>query len=195
MRTMSFLEIVYIACFVFGLGYALFSSAFGGGHEGSGDIGLDAAHDVTAHVDTTPDPSAGSIHFSPFSPAVIAMFVTAFGATGMICLKVFHFSTVGSLTVAVLAGLAVAAITFYIFVALFSKTQGSSESQIAQMVGAEAEVITPIPAEGVGEIAYTSRGSRYTAPARAVDRQEIKAHNIVRIDKIAGNTFFVRSAE
>lgn len=192
---MAFLEIVYIACFVLGLAYAVFSSVMGGGHEGAGDVGLDAAHDVTGHVDTTPDATSGSIHFSPLSPVIIAMFVTAFGATGMICLKVFHFSAVGSLPVAVLAGLAVAAVTFYIFVMLFSKTQGSSESQIAQMVGAEAEVITPIPAEGVGEIAYTSRGSRYTAPARAVDRQEIKAHTVVRIDKIAGNTFFVKSAE
>ena len=145
MRTMSFLEIVYIACFVFGLGYALFSSAFGGGHEGSGDIGLDAAHDVTAHVDTTPDPSAGSIHFSPFSPAVIAMFVTAFGATGMICLKVFHFSTVGSLTVAVLAGLAVAAITFYIFVALFSKPRAAANRRSHKWLARKRKSSRPYP--------------------------------------------------
>lgn len=192
---MTALEIVYIACFVLGLGYAVIATVLGGGHEGTGDVGLDAAHDVTGHVDTTPDPDAGSIHFSPLSPVVIAMFVTAFGATGMICLRVFKFSSIVSLPIAVVAGVAVAAVTFYIFVALFSKTQGSSESQIATLVGCEAEVITPIPAEGFGEIAYISKGARYTAPARSMGNQEIKAHTAVCIEKITGNTFFVNPSK
>ncbi|MEE9912254.1 MAG: NfeD family protein [Deltaproteobacteria bacterium] len=192
---MTTLEIVYIACFILGLAYAVFASILGGGHEGAGDVGLDAAHDVTGHVDTSPDATSGSIHFSPLSPVVIAMFVTAFGAAGMICLKVFNFSGVASLPIAVIAGLAMAVVTFYIFVMLFSKTQGSSESQIAAMVGCEAEVITPIPTGGVGEIAYVSKGSRYTAPARSIGNSEIKAHSAVRIDKIVGNTFFVKPSE
>ena len=189
---MMFLEIIYIGSFVLGLAYAVFSAVLGGGHEGAGDMGLDAAHDVTGHVDTNPDATSGSIHFSPLSPVVMAMFVTTFGAAGMICLKVFQFSAIASLPVAILAGLAVAAVTFYLFVKLFSKTQGSSESQIALMVGCEAEVITPIPADGVGEIAYVSKGSRYTASARSISQEEIKSHTIVRIDKIVGNTFFVK---
>jgi len=192
---MMFLEIIYIICFVLGLAYAVFAAVLGGVHEGAGDVGLDAAHDVTGHVDTQPDATSGSIHFSPLSPVVIAMFVTAFGATGMICLKVFKFSAIGSLPVAVLVGLAAAAVTFYLFVKLFSKTQGSSESQIALMVGCEAEVITPIPAEGVGEIAYVSKGARYTAPARSVAQEEIKSHTVVCIDKIVGNTFFVKPSK
>lgn len=192
---MTTLEIVYVACFILGLVYAVYTTILGGGHEGAGDVGLDAAHDVTGHVDTQPDATSGSIHFSPLSPVVIAMFVTAFGATGMICLKVFKFSSVVSLPIAVVAGVAIAAVTFYIFVALFNKTQGSSESQIAAMVGCEAEVITPIPMEGVGEIAYVSKGARYTAPARSIGNQEIKAHTVVIIDKIAGNTFFVKPSE
>jgi len=189
---MMFLEIVYIACFVLGLAYAVFATVFGGGHDGAGHFGMDAAHDVTGHVDTNPDATSGSIQFSPLSPVVIAMFVTAFGAAGMVCLKAFHFSPIASLPVAVLAGLAVATVTFYIFVKLFSKTQGSSESQIAMVVGREAEVITPIPAGGVGEIAYISRGARYTAPARSLSADEIKRDTIVRIEKVVGHTFFVK---
>jgi membrane protein implicated in regulation of membrane protease activity len=195
MYTMTALEIVYVACFILGLAYAVFTSVLGGGHGGAGDVGLDAAHDVTGHVDTQPDATSGSIHFSPLSPVVIAMFVTAFGAAGMICLKVFSLSAIVSVPVAVLTGVGAAAVTFYIFVALFSKTQGSSESQIAKMAGCEAEVITPIPAEGVGEIAYVSRGARYTAPARSVSQEEIKSHTVVRIEKIVGNTFFVKPAK
>ncbi|MCE5262251.1 MAG: NfeD family protein [Deltaproteobacteria bacterium] len=189
---MTALEIVYVACFVLGLAYAVFSTLFGDSHAGHVDMGLDSAHDITGHVDTQPDANSGSIHFSPLSPVVIAMFVTAFGAAGMICLKVFSISAVSSLPIAVIVGVGAAAITFYLFVLLFSKTQGSSESQISQVLGREAEVITPIPAEGVGEIAYVSKGARYTAPARSVERQEIRSHMAVRIHKIVGSTFWVK---
>ncbi len=188
---MTALEIVYVACFVLGLAYAVFAG-FLGGH--AGDAGMDVSADAAGGGDA-PDATSDGVHFSPLSPVVIAMFVTAFGATGMICLKVFKFSWVASLVVAVILGVAAAAVTFYIFVVLFSKTQGSSESQIAKMLGGQAEVITPIPAQGVGEIAYVSKGARYTAPARSVDQKEIKAHAIVRIDKIVGSTFFVSSLE
>ena len=188
---MSALEIVYVGFFILGLAYAIISTILGGGFSGDADAGLDAAHDVTGHVDTDPDASAGSLHFSPLSPVVIAMFVTAFGATGMICLKAFKTSAIVSLPIAVAAGVGVAALTFYLFVLMFSKTQGSSESQVANLIGREAEVITPIPAEGVGEIAYVSRGSRYTAPARSLQNHDIKARVIVRIAKIVGSTFFV----
>ena len=191
---MTALEIVYVVCFVLGLAYAVFSTLMGG-HSGHVAGGFDAAHDVSGHVDAASDQNTGTIHFSPMSPVVIAMFVTAFGATGMICLKLFNMSAFASLPLAVGVGLAVATLTFYLFVFIFNKTQGSSESQISQLVGKEAEVITSIPAEGVGEIAYVSKGARYTAPARAALQQEIKTHTVVRIDKIVGNSFFVKPSE
>lgn len=119
------------------------------------------------------------------------MFLTAFGASGMICLKVFQVQTYLGLAVAILAGLAVAVVTFFVFVTLFHKTQSSSESRISSLIGQEAEVITPIPAEGVGEIAYTAKGARYTAPARSLAGTEIASHAIVTIEKIVGNMFIV----
>jgi membrane protein implicated in regulation of membrane protease activity len=192
---MSALETVYIVCFVLGLAYAVFSTIMGGDHAGHIGGGFDASHDVSGHVDAAGDQNSGTIHFSPMSPVVIAMFVTAFGATGMICLKYFKLSALASLPIAAGVGFFVAALTFYFFVMLFRKTQGSSESQISQMVGKEAEVITSIPAEGFGEIAYISKGSRYTAPARAILNREIKTHTVVRIDKIVGNSFFVKPSE
>jgi hypothetical protein len=48
----------------------------------------------------------------------------------------------------------------------FTAADSSSESQVAKLVGQVATVITPIPAGGVGEIAYVQAGTRYTAPAR-----------------------------
>jgi membrane protein implicated in regulation of membrane protease activity len=193
------IEIVFVGCFVLGLVYAIistiFSGIFGGGHEGGHEAGFDVGHDIAGDVDSTGGADSGTIHFSPLSPVIIAMFVTAFGGMGMICLKFFKLSVYASLPIAVLAGILIAGATFFLFAALFKVTQGSSESRQSDMVGMEAEVITTIPSEGLGEVAYVSKETRYTASARSAYKTEIKAHSVVTIEKIVGNTFFVKSAE
>ncbi|OHB77734.1 MAG: hypothetical protein A2Z34_03160 [Planctomycetes bacterium RBG_16_59_8] len=190
---MATIEIVFAVCFFLGLGYAVISALLGdilgGGESVSG--GFDAGHDVAGHVDTG-SADHGTIHFSPLSPIVLAMFVTSFGAAGMICLKVFGLPQYTSVAVAGGTGLVVAFLTFLGFAFIFRVTQGSSESRQSESLGQEAEVITTIPAEGLGVVAYTSRGSRYTAPAKAIEGKEIKVNSTVVVEKIAGNTFQVR---
>jgi hypothetical protein len=58
-------------------------------------------------------------------------------------------------------------------------------------VGHTATVITPIPAAGVGEIAYVQGGSRYTAPAREQNGISVSNGQTVRITRIAESQFFV----
>ena len=53
-----------------------------------------------------------------------------------------------------------------LFNTMFKKTQSSSESRVSTLIGQTASIVTPIPPDGVGEIAYVQGGSRYTAPAR-----------------------------
>jgi membrane protein implicated in regulation of membrane protease activity len=189
---MTALEIVYVASFIFGLAYTVISTIMGVGH---GDAGFGASGDLSGSGDIGAGHNGDGIHFSPLSPVVIAMFLTAFGAAGMICLKVFQVQTYLGLAVAILAGLGVAVVTFFVFVTLFHKTQSSSESRISSLIGQEAEVITPIPAEGVGEIAYTSKGARYTAPAKSSAGTDISSHSIVFIEKIVGNMFIVKRSD
>jgi hypothetical protein len=74
---------------------------------------------------------------------------------------------------------------------VFSKTQSSSEGRIAGVVGTSATVITPIPSEGVGEIAYVQAGSRYSAPARAENGLSIANGATVKITRVVGTQFYV----
>jgi membrane protein implicated in regulation of membrane protease activity len=74
---------------------------------------------------------------------------------------------------------------------LFKHTQSSSEARIGNLVGVEATVITPIPQHGVGEIAYTQAGSRYTAPARTESGGAVGNGATVRINRITGSQFYV----
>ena len=72
-----------------------------------------------------------------------------------------------SAPLAVVSGLLIAAAVFRLFNSIFHKTQSSSESHVLGLIGQTANVITPIPENGVGEIAYVDQGSRYSSPARA----------------------------
>jgi membrane protein implicated in regulation of membrane protease activity len=74
---------------------------------------------------------------------------------------------------------------------MFRQTQSSSESRVASLVGQVASIITPIPSNGVGEIAYVQGGTRYTAPARTEDGTPVTAGKPVRITRVVGTQYFV----
>ena len=70
-------------------------------------------------------------------------------------------------------------------------TQGSSESHVGSLTGTNGTIISPIPSDGVGEIAYVQGGSRYSAPARELNGKPIAVGQTVQIVKIVGSQFFV----
>jgi membrane protein implicated in regulation of membrane protease activity len=96
-----------------------------------------------------------------------------------------------SAPLAVLCGLAIAALVLWLFRAIYNATQASSESKIASLPGVTATVITPIPANGVGEIAYVQGGSRYTAPAREENGAAVGSGAAVKIKRVLGTQFYV----
>ena len=72
----------------------------------------------------------------------------------------------------------------------FSKGEASYLS-VATLVGYSASIITPIPENGVGEIAYVQGGSRYTAPARSESNEIVASGRTVKIKRIVGSQVFV----
>jgi len=184
--------LVYTICLATGLLFTIISAAIGhffGGTDGHAEIGT-GGH-AEAGFDHTGMPG-----ISFFSPTVLASFVTAFGAFGLIFTHLPATSSVwASAPLAALCGSAVAWLVFLMFNAMFNRTQSSSESHIASVVGQTASVITPIPAAGVGEIAYVQGGTRYTAPAREEDGKPVGNGETVKVCRIAGSQFYVRSLD
>jgi membrane protein implicated in regulation of membrane protease activity len=130
--------------------------------------------------------------FSPLSPSTIAAFIAAFGGFGMIFTRLAATrSPLVSAPLAALGGFAVAGLVFWVLRTVFRQTQSSSEGRIAGLVGMSATVITPIPADGVGEIAYVQSGSRYSAPARAEGGVAVTNGASVKISRIVGTQFYV----
>src|SRR5215813_537168 len=171
--------VIYAICLVAGLVFTLISAV--SGHFFGGDHGADVG--TGGHAEAGFDHS-GVPGISFFSPTVLASFITAFGAFGLIFSKIEATSSVWiSAPLAVLCGVAIAGLTLWFFNTLFSKTQGSSEARVATLVGQVASIVTPIPVNGVGEIAYVQGGTRYSAPARAEGNVAIAAGQAVRITR------------
>jgi membrane protein implicated in regulation of membrane protease activity len=180
--------IVYTACLALGLLFTLISATLGhffGGHDAHVEVGT-GGH-VEAGLDTHGMPG-----ISFFSPTVLASFVTAFGAFGIVFSHIDATSSAwASAPLSGASGGIVAWLVFLLFNTMFKKTQGSSESQVASLPGQTASIITPIPNDGVGEIAYVQGGTRYTAPARAENGLPIGAGKAVRICRVVGTQFYV----
>lgn len=180
--------IIYAICLVVGLVFTIFSAFlghfFGGGHDA-----IDASGHAEAGLSHDGEPG-----LSFFSPTVLATFVTAFGAVGMILSKINATSSVWiSAPISFVSGLAIALLVLMFFNWVFSKTQSSSESRVATLIGQTAAIITPIPENGVGEISYVQSGSRYTAAARSEKGRAIAIGQTVKITRVVGSQFFVET--
>lgn len=181
--------IIYAICLALGLVFTVFSAIaghlFGGGHPGHMDLG------TGGHAEAGYDHS-GVPGISFFSPTVLAAFVTVFGACGLVLRSIPGTSSYWiSAPISGVAGVGAAGLTFWIFNFMFRHTESSSESRVASLVGQQAFIVTPIPENGVGEIAYVQGGTRYTAPARATNGKAVGAGKNVRITQISGTQVFV----
>ncbi len=181
------ITIIYAICLVAGLIFTLLSAVVGhlfGGH-GDAQVGMDGQADAGVGHDGVPG-------ISFLSPTVLASFVTAFGALGLIFCKIDATSSPWlNAPLSFVGALGVALAVLWLFNTIFKRTEGSSESRVAMLIGMTAAIVTPIPENGVGEISYTQAGSRYTAPARNEKGGSIAGGKTVKITRIVGTQFYV----
>ncbi|MEK7466670.1 MAG: NfeD family protein [Planctomycetota bacterium] len=183
----SWLSWAYTFSLTVGTGYtviAFFLGHVGGGHDGGHDTGHggDGGHDSGDH----------SLHFPLFSPIAIAIFLTAFGAGGMIgqeVLKDRHPAF--SLAIAAVSGVVFAALIASAMAFIFKKTIATSHARESEILGIEAQIAITIPAGGTGKISYEVAGSRFSAPARAMSGSEIPQGTTVVIRERDGQVFIV----
>lgn len=181
--------IFYAVCLVVGLMFTLLSAIFGhffGGHDG-GHVG------TGGHAEAGFDDS-GVPGISFFSPLVIACFISAFGGLGLVFSDIKATSSVWfSAPLSVAGAFCISLLVLWLFNLVFSRAQSSSESRVASLVGQTATLISSIPENGVGEIAYVQGGSRYSAPARSENRAAIPQGQTVKITRVVGTQFYVEA--
>ncbi len=180
--------LVYLFCLVVGFVFVLGSAVMGHLGGDHGHVGGSGGH-AEAGADSSDAPGV-----SLFSPIVMAAFVAAFGAFGLIFSQFEATkSPVISSALSIVCAVVVAGSLVGALRKLVRASDSSSESQVVTLVGHVATVITPIPAGGVGEIAYVQGGSRYTAPAREESGTAVGNGSEVKITRVVGSQFYVAS--
>jgi len=177
--------IIYTICLVLGLMFTVISAFLGhlfGGHD---SVGTGGHADAGMQSDGVPG-------ISFFSPTVLSCFVTAFGAFGLVLSEIPATKNIWiNAPLSFVSGLVIALLVLWGMNKIFRGTQSSSEGQVAKLIGQTAAIISPIPANGVGEISYVQSGSRYTAPARDEKGGAIPNGQTVKITRIVGTQFYV----
>jgi membrane protein implicated in regulation of membrane protease activity len=181
--------LIYLFCLVVGLVFTLVSVAVGHFFGGHADHVAGSGGQAEAGADNSDMPG-----ISIFSPTIVASFITAFGAFGMIFTEFEPTKRViFSAPLSLVSALVTAGAMYMILGSLFSHTQSSSESHISRLTGTTASVVSPIPENGVGEIAYVVSDTRYTAPARSENGAAIANGKLVKISRVIGTQFYVTS--
>ena len=199
------LTLTYLGLAFLGAGYLLFSVFMGHsdlGGEGHGDAGHHAPDGGDAHMDYGVDagghasasahaPHAAEFHFPFFSPLALATLFACIGGYGLIALHGFRTEDATSILAAIPAAVVPAYLVTYAGWRIVGSSRGSSQIRIQDLAGVDAEVITPIPAGGLGEVAALVSGQRYTAPAREAQGREVPRGAHVKVLKMVGSTLLV----
>jgi hypothetical protein len=191
--TEDFAFYTYLGCFLFGLFFAVLSAMLGGvfgSDMGGADTDLGGI-DADANVDITSD----SVALSPLSPMVICVFLTAFGAFGMIGLQTFELSVVMSAAVGTGGGLTIAIAFAFVMGWAMCRVQGGMDLSPTTIVGKQAEVSITIPEGGLGEITYIANDLRQRASAKSEDGSPIKQSSIVEVVQYSGHFYVVRPVQ
>jgi len=189
------LTLLYLALLGVGVIYAviiLVGGALQDIHLPGIDLNIGGHEIGPVHVDVGAGVDHPEVSVPSLSPVTIASFVTAFGAFGLIALGLFEVSARWSLAWAAGGGLIVAVIAHFAFGYFLIAPQGSSEVKLQDIVGAVAEVTTPISARGVGAVAFVAQGGRVTYTARSATGEPILRGTAVVIERVVGGVVVVR---
>jgi membrane protein implicated in regulation of membrane protease activity len=131
-------------------------------------------------------------HFPFFSPLALATLATAIGGFGLIAKHGLDVSDTASLLLALPVAMVAAYATTYVAFRLVEGSRGSSQFRMTEITGAQAEVVTPIPVGGVGEVSAMVQGQRFSGPAREADGLEVARGALVTVVSMVGPTMVVR---
>ncbi len=129
----------------------------------------------------------------PFNGKVIAVALTAFGATGLIA-TYLGAAPLPSALIAAVSALLFGAAAWWL-VAIFYRQQATTAFSLRELHGRLAEVSVTIPPDGLGYVVVRDvTGSRQLL-ARSLSGDPIPAGHLVRVTDIVGTTLVVETTQ
>jgi membrane protein implicated in regulation of membrane protease activity len=173
---------IFLGCFIVGFVLSTMSFALSALHLNF-HVRIPFAHQVHTHVHLPhvhvphggeqPSAQALSDGIAPFNFATVMAFLAWFGGTGYLLAARFAWLVIPALTAATLAGIAGAAIVFWLMAHVLWSPHENMMSSDYQMVGALGKVGTPIRPGRTGELIYSLGGTRHSCGARSADGSAI----------------------
>lgn len=178
------LTVMYLVLAALGVGYVVIASVLGHVAEAF-DV-----HDHGGHGDGDGH-GASTFHFPFFSPLALATLFGALGGWGLILKHGFRLADELSLVAAIPLAIATGYGVTYAAWRMVNASRGTITYRMSDLVGASAEVLTPIPAGGIGEVAAIVGGQRYAGPARESHGREVPRGVVVKVVEVVGGTLLV----
>lgn len=155
-------------------------------------LGAEIGETLDVAFDVDGDTGFDFINVSPFA---LAMFGTAFGMVGLITRVWYDMEPIPSLLWAVGLGAVIGGAAQAVFIYVLSPSRSSHYRLQNDAIGRDAEVITTIPEDGLGEIAFNNVSGRVKLAARSSAGGAIPYGNVVVIKRIVGRVAYVQPAE
>jgi len=184
----------YLICFVVGLVFSLLSLLAGGTrwhfhfpHFHGHPVHLPVGHGGAAHAT-----HGHSAQMSPFNFVSLTAFLAWFGGAGYLLTRYSGLWFALALGIAVLFGLAGAAIIFLFLSRVMISHEEVMDQADYEMVGVLGNVSSPIRAGGTGELIYSQAGTRRSCGVRAEDGAAIEKGTEVVVTRYERGIAFVR---
>lgn len=125
-----------------------------------------------------------------FSPRVVSVFITGFGAAGAIA-SVYGASTMIASGIGLASGIVLASIIL-MFARFLYGQQATTSMAPSDVLGQTARVVVGIPADGVGQVRCKVGEELVDRIARSRDGSAIAENTAVKIEEVLGEIVIVR---
>ncbi|USG66770.1 serine protease [Brevibacillus ruminantium] len=162
-------DIIYLVCMITGLVYTLFTLFFG-----------DSVSEWMAQTE-----------LPVFQPLLLISGLTAFGASGYLFTRFTSFSPWTVFAFAVIVGFVLAVTAYFTWIKPMENAENSIGYTMQQLSGMVGEVLTTVPAEGLGEVIVTMVSGRTNHMAASLEREVIPEGTKVVVVDVRDHVLYV----
>lgn len=137
----------------------------------------------------------GHVEILVLQPVTIVSGITAFGGCGLLLTQTTSFSPGAIMLLAVLCGLAIAVLSYFVWVEPMEKAEVTIGYSMQELAGKVGEVLTTIPANGVGEVLVTQVSGRSSHMAESMTNEPILEGTKVIILEVRDHVLYVARLE
>jgi hypothetical protein len=184
----------YLTCFLVGFLMSLISVLSGSAHLHLPHLHVNV-HIPHIHVPHVHVPHMGGDNVPLLNLGTLAAFLTWFGGTGWVLVRVSSLWVFFALGIAIAGGLVGAGIVFLFLAKVLMRAEGEFEPEDPDMVGILGKLSVSIRPGGTGEIVFTQGGTRHCTAARSEDGAPVPKSTEVVVTRFDKGVAYVRRWE